>query len=718
MINLPTKNQYSFAIIADPQLIDNQDYYENWENNPNLGYRMYYQTIQAINTLNPAFVVIDGDFVNRYYLPSQYPNFVRLTKLLKIPVFLVYGNHDSAPPFTAFLNAQQDISGFQSLYYSFDAGNWHYISLPYIPPNYNPAAFLSWLAADLQANQSKPTVVFSHYHYLPQGLTQLEYYAQNPIDLRARILDEVLQYGNVKYWYNGHVHNGIQASVKTAWEYRGCKFVTVPTTTIPRNFGEEYPAFKRGLTRGGYFMTVNVDHEDVKLVGHRAEQDNIFVYPDRFRSFQLSLEPRWLNPIPNFAPLAFTNGSFEKGLQGWNKVWRYTADRQPGYITRTTQHPKLVGRRALELAVREKGQHWSNDELTEVYQVVDVPDRQFPVLQLNYYIDKMSAIGGGYIRLHAYQDLTHQFTMIFYVGNNGRSDHFPNTGQIFRLTATGLDGGLEPLIRQKQIMFWQLHQSGDRWHHLQIDIKALYRQAAKLIGSSHPFQVNKLFLGLGAWNGKIPGSQTRLFFDQVRLNWQKTAAASRNDGVNLAVRKNIFQGRFNLNAEGRERLQRLREDAADLILEESKRKQVDRSSASLAASTISSTTKSRSHNIDPLTGMDGADPIVLGRATPLHAKANDSSIQDLLTQDSGTQDPEHFALISQFTPGVDRLAIPDAFANYHFISDYFGFGSSRLKDTKIFHSNEHGELGELLAVVQDVSSLAPRDFVTAGQGGR
>ncbi|HEY9662996.1 MAG TPA: hypothetical protein V6C65_31510, partial [Allocoleopsis sp.] len=568
--------------------------------------------------------------------------------------------------------------------------------------------FLSWLAADLQANQSKPTVVFSHYHYLPQGLTQLEYYAQNPIDLRAKILDEVLQYGNVKYWYNGHVHNGIQASVKTAWEYRGCKFITVPTTTTSRNFGEEYPAFKRGLTRGGYFMTVNVDHENVKLIGRRAEQDNAFVYPDRFRSFQLDLEPRWLNPIPNFAPLAFTNGGFEQGLQGWNKVWRYRADRQPGYITQTRQHPKSAGRRALELAVREKGQNWSNDELTEVYQVVDVPDRQFPVLQLDYYIDKMSAIGGGYIRLHAYQDATHQFTMIFYVGNNGKSDHFSNTGKIFSLTATGQDGSLNSLIRQKKIMFWQLHQSSDRWHHLQIDIKSLYRQASKLTGSFLPFQVNKLFLGLGAWNGKIPDSQTKLFFDQVKLNWQDKASASRNDGVNLAVRKNIFQGRFDLNEAGRERLQRLNLSNAELT-DPAKidLQQTDRTSASLKTNRISLVTGRRSSQIDPLTGMDRAKTFVLDSEASLHPNHHDALTQAL--------DLDHDFLITDFTPGIDKIATPDAFANYRFISGDFGFGSSTLKDTQIFHSSERGKWGELLAVVQDVS-LSASDFISTVKG--
>jgi len=682
-------NQYSFAVIADPQLGDDKDFYRDWENHPNLNYRMYYQTIRKINALRPAFVAINGDFVAQFRIPSQYRNFVRMTKLFQMPVVLIYGNHDGAPPFAQFFNAQQEISGFQSLYYSFDVGKWHYIALPSIPNEHNPEPLLNWLVNDLQANQTKPTIVFSHYHYMPQGLTQLEHYAQNPIELRTRILDEILRYGNVQYWYTGHVHNGIQTSVKTAWEYRGCNFITVPTTVVARNFGEEYPAFKRGLKKGGYFMAIDINNEAVTLIGQRVGQPDRFIYPQQFRLFQSQIEPRWLESIPSFVPRPFTNGSFEQGLQGWYKVWRYKADRQPGFITRSSRKYSTAGEHSLELTVREKGQHWSNDELTEVYQVVDVPASTHPILKLNYYVDQLSAIGGGYIRIHGYQNSTHQFTMVFYLGHDGRDKTVKNTGMIFHLTGTGKVGSLESLTAQKQVMFWQLNQRGETWHHLKVDVKRLYRSASQIIEKPDSFQADKLFIALGAWNGKKPGSETKIYFDRVSLKWRKTASASRNDGDNLPINKKIYQSRFVQDTQVKESHRAFAATLND-----------DQKSEPQPTNRIRGNSASSPSGIDTLTGMSGADTFILGDPEAFYYDDKDPHRPGL----------NDFALITNFARGTDKIEVEGSFTDYCLVAGYFKFGASTVKDTRIFRMGEKGEFDELIAVVQDVPSLSARNF--------
>ena len=193
-----TGNQYTFAIIADPQLGGKDEYVGNWAKHPKGDYRNYYKAIQKINRIKPAFVVILGDLISKRTIPPQYRNFVRMTKLLQVPVVLVHGNHDGHSPFNQFFNAQDELSGFCDLYYSFDVGQWHYVILPSIPDEYNPDALLNWLAEDMRANQARDTMVFTHYPYLPQGLTRLECYVQNPLSLRTAIMDEVLRYGSIK----------------------------------------------------------------------------------------------------------------------------------------------------------------------------------------------------------------------------------------------------------------------------------------------------------------------------------------------------------------------------------------------------------------------------------------------------------------------------------------------------------------------------------------
>ena len=517
--------------------------------------------------------MINGDLVEKPRA-DLFNNFLNLTAAIESPVLLVHGNHDGKPPFTLFLDAQARVSGFQSLYYSFDVGGWHYVVLPAFPeqiPEEIAPQMLAWLAADMEANQFKNTMVFTHFPYMPQGLTQLEYYVQNPLELRLQILDELLKYGNTKYWFAGHVHNGIQNSVKTAWEYRGAKFITVPTVVRPRNFGEEYPTFREGLGKGGYFLTVNVNQSDVSILGRRAEQQRTFRYPDNFPLFAPEIEPRWLSRAIDLPAQPFHNGSFETGLQGWQKVWRYQTDSQPGFVTETSHRLSTDGRRSLLLGVREKGQAWANDELTEVYQIVPVQPGRSPILSLDYYAEEISKIGGGYIRLHAYKNSTHQATMIFYFGHNGVDANVSNIGKIFLLTGTGQFGtnrSFRELIQQNQVMFWDLSETEDRWHHLRVDIKSLFEKAAQFTGQS-TFDADKLFIALGAWNSIIPNSETQILFDNVKLQWREKPSVSVHNDEKLVVSRDIFEPRFARPV--RSRVRGLTEHTSDSLLRQRNR---------------------------------------------------------------------------------------------------------------------------------------------------
>lgn len=539
-------DSYTFAILADPQLSGKEEYSGDWTINPRLNYQQYYRAIQDINELQPAFVLINGDLVGNASNTAQYRNFVNLTKLIEVPVFLTAGNHD-IPPYTNFLQAQQDISGFQSLYYSFDVGQWHYVVLPSAPSDYDPEPMLEWLAADMAANKDRNTMVFTHYHFMPQGLTQLEFYTQNPRELRTQIMDEVLRYGNTKYWYAGHVHNGIQASVKTAWEYRGAKFITAPTIVTPRGFGEEYATFRQGLSRGGYFMTVDVDQTAVSVVGRRTEQKETFTYPDQFQTFSSEVDPRWFNRVPDFAPQPFTNGSFETALKGWYKVWRYQADSDPRFVTRVSPAHYTEGSNSLMMQVRSGQTKWKGDELTEIYQVVEAEEERFPVLSLDYYVDQLSTVGGGYIRIHAYDDNSHHSTMVFHFGQGETDETVEDTGRIFYLTATGTPAkskGVESLTEQKKMMFWDLNDTVETWHHLSVDLRALYETVAQFAGTDPSFEPDKFFIGLGTWNGIEPGSKTRVFFDNVNLQWSTEASASVNDAQPLSITDDMFVPKF------------------------------------------------------------------------------------------------------------------------------------------------------------------------------
>lgn len=87
---------------------------------------------------------------------------------------------------------------------------------------------LAWLAEDLEANKSRPTVIFEHLHTLPIGLAQAEWYTF-PLKLRAALMDLYTRHGNVCWYFNGHVHNGLKVASKTSWRYKGINVVNCPT---------------------------------------------------------------------------------------------------------------------------------------------------------------------------------------------------------------------------------------------------------------------------------------------------------------------------------------------------------------------------------------------------------------------------------------------------------------------------------------------------------
>ena len=146
-------------------------------------------------------------------------------------------------PYQGFIDLHKKYNNYEKAYYSFDWGKWHFVVLSC---NFKlKEDELLWLENDLSAAKNKPTIVLEHLHLIPLGLSQLEFYGFE-INTRKKLLDLMTRYGNVRYYFNGHVHNGIQASLKMSKNYRGINFITVPTIIHTRPFGEEFPAFAKG----------------------------------------------------------------------------------------------------------------------------------------------------------------------------------------------------------------------------------------------------------------------------------------------------------------------------------------------------------------------------------------------------------------------------------------------------------------------------------------
>jgi 3',5'-cyclic AMP phosphodiesterase CpdA len=520
---------FTVALIADPQV------HVKDAKNPvfSTSQRKLTEIVRELNQLDPrlSFVLFDGDMVHSA-TPQQVENFLERMKPLDAPSIMVHGNHDGSYPYTEFSRMQQAGNGSKEVQFSFDCGRWHFVTFPCNlgTTEYTEAQVLNWLDADLQANQDKPTIVLEHYHLLPQGLTALAWYTYGKT-FRRQLVDQLAKYGNVRYVICGHVHNGIQTSVKTAWTYQGMNFITAPTCTASRGFGEEFPQFQAGLPKsdqdlgGGYYLLLDIKGENAqirgRLVGSKAE----FLYPNQFTEYA-DQEPFWFKEVADHPPTpALVNPSFDEGLKGWMQPYRYITDRDPGFVTQAIAQPTYGSGQSARLFCRAKGQVWAGDELTELYQIVELPASGSPLLSAHYYPEPNLRRGGGYIRICAYRDRQPGLFMMFDWSDGHKPANSSVTSYISDMAWDSSWKKMKPLkhlIKGKRVLRFDLPAAPGQWHQLQVALDTLYDTVVQQPGAFAALGLDRVLIAVGVWSLPDPGAQSGACFDALSFEAQST----------------------------------------------------------------------------------------------------------------------------------------------------------------------------------------------------
>jgi predicted phosphodiesterase len=145
------------------------------------------ETIDEVNIINPEFVLITGDYVNRSYKDQIEIGQLYLEKF-QVPVYLTSGNHDVGDgmepwweyfgwPYLNYYDPSHWTDGPVTQDYSFDYGNLHVVA-PMTWVNYNNFQYwifgyhsliqsqIDWLHQDLSAVEGDPyMVMFYHYDF-------------------------------------------------------------------------------------------------------------------------------------------------------------------------------------------------------------------------------------------------------------------------------------------------------------------------------------------------------------------------------------------------------------------------------------------------------------------------------------------------------------------------------------------------------------------------
>jgi len=173
---------------------------------------LYEKAVEAINKLNPDFVVLTGDLINKKDDREQITEFKRITAKIKkeIPVYYSPGNHDIGQPTT-----QQDIDNFIADYghdrFSFKHKKSLFIGINTCliksnTPGLEEAQF-EWLRTELtKGKKAKNIVLFTHYPFFINSFDEPDAYFNISIETRKRYLTLFKEYG-VDAVFAGHLHN-------------------------------------------------------------------------------------------------------------------------------------------------------------------------------------------------------------------------------------------------------------------------------------------------------------------------------------------------------------------------------------------------------------------------------------------------------------------------------------------------------------------------------
>ncbi len=176
--------------------------------------RLFQEAIANANRLDPAFVVITGDLVNKPGDPAQIAELRRIAGQLNshIPLYWVSGNHDiENVPTPATLTAYREIFGPD--WYSFACGNWRFIvlnsTIVHRPDKVEAELTGQWtwleeiLSSDTRTYNG--TIVFQHHPLFLIDPDEGDRYENIPLLQRIRYLD-LFKRNGVSAVFAGHYH--------------------------------------------------------------------------------------------------------------------------------------------------------------------------------------------------------------------------------------------------------------------------------------------------------------------------------------------------------------------------------------------------------------------------------------------------------------------------------------------------------------------------------
>jgi len=194
------------------------------------------KAVDAINRLNPQFVVVTGDLVHDGKDRKQIEEFKRIINLInkRVPVYLLPGNHDIGQEATddAIHNYMEDY-GYDC--FSFQVNNSCFIGINtqiiWAKRTEKEQSQLIWMEKIFENSQKcNHRIVFGHHPFFVNSPDEPDKYQNIPMERRSIYLDLFRKY-NVGNMYVGHLHHNAGG--------KSDKFELTVTSALGMQLGED-----------------------------------------------------------------------------------------------------------------------------------------------------------------------------------------------------------------------------------------------------------------------------------------------------------------------------------------------------------------------------------------------------------------------------------------------------------------------------------------------
>ncbi len=169
------------------------------------------RAVAALNALTPSpdITIVTGDLVD-HGEPAEYDHLRLLLAPLRMPVFVIAGNHDSRAPLRQAFGADGYFPPDGFLHYTVEDFPLRLVALDTLIPGEHGGTLceerLRWLDATLAAAPDRPTLVMMHHPPFPTGITYMDEHGLQNIAALAEI---VARHPQVERITCGHLHRSI-----------------------------------------------------------------------------------------------------------------------------------------------------------------------------------------------------------------------------------------------------------------------------------------------------------------------------------------------------------------------------------------------------------------------------------------------------------------------------------------------------------------------------